>query len=334
MSKFIIITSIFEPTKAVEEFSKRPGWKLVVVGDRKTPNNWKVPGVVFLSLQDQVKEFPNLELPENIYARKMFGYLYAIRNGATIIAESDDDNVPYEQWGKEDDLFEKKARYSITSSSYTWINIYSYFSEMKPLWPRGFPLDLVLSENSEIDNDSDFESNIGVIQQLADGDPDVDAIYRLTRNEAVIFERGKKGIVLKGSGICPINSQNTFFRQDLFALMYLPVYVNFRVTDILRGYVISVVCNYLGIDIAYDGATVFQERNEHDFLRDFESETPLYSDIKRLPELLEAAILEKHGAAGAPIKDIIRTVYTGLLRYGWIKSKELVTLNQWLGYFE
>jgi hypothetical protein len=287
-----------------------------------------------LSLQDQIDDFQNLTLPENIYARKMFGYLYAIRKGATLIAESDDDNVPYDFWGKYDDIFKQNGRTKISSPSYTWINIYSFFSKVSPLWPRGFPLDLVLSKNPNNSIDSEFESNIGVIQQLADGDPDVDAIYRLTKNEPVIFERGKNGIVLQGRGICPINSQNTFFRQDVFALMYLPVYVNFRVTDILRGYVISVVCNYIGIDIAYDGATVFQERNEHDFLNDFESEMPLYTDIKKLPALLEGLIHETHEESDAPITAIIRTVYKGLLRHGWIKSEELVTLNQWLTYFE
>lgn len=39
--KWIVVTSINAPTKDVIALSKIPGWKLVVVGDTKTPKDWK-----------------------------------------------------------------------------------------------------------------------------------------------------------------------------------------------------------------------------------------------------------------------------------------------------
>lgn len=334
MSKFIIITSIFKPTRAIYEFANRSEWQVVVVGDRKTPKTWNAKGVTYLSVEKQQELFPNFSLPENIYARKMFGYLYAIKAGATVIAESDDDNIPYDNWGNKEDIFQRNGRLVVESKNYSWVNVYSYFSRIRPLWPRGYPLDLIHDEVNDSELVEDSRSNVAIVQQLADGDPDVDAIYRLVRNDSVTFRKDREGLILRGKSICPINSQNTFFRSDVFALMYLPVYVNFRVTDILRGYVISVVCNYLGMDVAYDTASVFQERNAHDYLKDFQSEIPLYKDIKGLPSLLEDIIGQAHSGAVPSVVDLMRTVYNGLLENDWVKPEEMALLDLWLDNFK
>ena len=100
MKKFIIITSIFNPTKAGKEFSKLKGYNLIVVGDKKTPHNWSFNNVTYLSLEDQLSldlELPSI-LPYNHYCRKMVGYLHAINNNAEIIIDTDDDNIPYKDW--------------------------------------------------------------------------------------------------------------------------------------------------------------------------------------------------------------------------------------------
>ena len=99
-NKYIIITSIFQPTKAVKAFAKLKDYQLIVVGDKKSPKNYNCDNVTFLSIEDQKKfDYPILnDLPYNHYCRKMIGYLYAIQNGAEIIIDTDDDNIPYENW--------------------------------------------------------------------------------------------------------------------------------------------------------------------------------------------------------------------------------------------
>ena len=47
--KYIIITSIFPPTQAVKEFSKFSDWNVIVVGDKKTEQDWSLPNVHFIS---------------------------------------------------------------------------------------------------------------------------------------------------------------------------------------------------------------------------------------------------------------------------------------------
>ena len=100
MRKFIVITSIFEPTEAVIEFSRQKDYQLVVVGDKKSPSNWHCDNVVFLSIEQQesIGFKLNRHLPYNHYCRKMFGYLYAFSNGADIIIDTDDDNIPKLNW--------------------------------------------------------------------------------------------------------------------------------------------------------------------------------------------------------------------------------------------
>jgi glyoxylase-like metal-dependent hydrolase (beta-lactamase superfamily II) len=103
MDKFIVITSIFQPTEAIEKFAKLKGWKVIVVGDKKTATDWSYPGVTYLSPEGQnevASKFSGL-LPWNSYTRKNIGYLHAISQGARVIYESDDDNIPLDNWVNE-----------------------------------------------------------------------------------------------------------------------------------------------------------------------------------------------------------------------------------------
>src|SRR4051812_37746923 len=137
MKKFVIITSIFPPTEAVRKFSLLPDWQLVVIGDRKTPSDWQHKNVTYFSPEDQQKlKIPLGQLlPWNTYCRKMIGYLYAVSQGAEIIADTDDDNIPYPSWGK--NVSFEGTYPSIENGGFQ--NMYSYYTDL-PVWPRGFPL--------------------------------------------------------------------------------------------------------------------------------------------------------------------------------------------------
>ena len=39
--KWIVVTSVQYPTNDMKKLSKLPGWKLVMVGDLKTPADWQ-----------------------------------------------------------------------------------------------------------------------------------------------------------------------------------------------------------------------------------------------------------------------------------------------------
>jgi hypothetical protein len=321
MKKYIIITSIFNPTKAIEQFSKLKDYQLIVVGDKKTPKDWKYPNVVYLSVEDQLRlelTLPSL-LPYNHYCRKMIGYLYAIKKGADIIIDTDDDNLPKKEWSfpERDDYFD------YIPQKQGFINIYKYFTNQN-IWPRGLPLESI-SQNTIPVNSKKKKFKVGIWQGLADGDPDVDAIYRLTTNNEPCNFNDSYPIVLEEGSICPFNSQNTLFIKDLFPLLYLPTFVTFRFTDILRGLIAQPIMWQYEYKLGFTKSTVIQERNIHNYFDDFLSEIPMYINSKKVIELAYTAVSPNYS-----ISDNLIEVYKVLYYSGIVEKKELLTLESWL----
>jgi len=322
-NKSIVITSIFAPTKAIQRFSQLDGYQLIVAGDKKTPADWKSPNTVYLSVEDQEKlGFRlNSKLPFNHYGRKMMGYLYAIRSGATVIIDTDDDNIPYDEW----DFPATQGEFLTSAKDLGFVNIYKNFSDL-PIWPRGFPLDLITSEKSTLDTSklTTTSSKVGIWQGLADGDPDVDAIYRLTNNTECFFNDHAPIVLSKGT-LCPFNSQNTAIYRELFPLLYMPAYVTFRFTDILRGLIAQPIMWLYGYHLGFTKATVIQERNPHDYLKDFESEIPCYLYPNKVIEVVSNCI-----NAERSVSDNLYAAYVGLRENKIVTSEEIELLELWL----
>jgi hypothetical protein len=316
-----VMTSIFSPTKAVEDFAGKVN--LIVVGDKKTPGNWAHEKVTFLSAEEKYGFRLEEKLPYNHYTRKMLGYLFAIRDGATMLYETDDDNLPKSNWHVPDFL----KTYKNTIENLGFVNVYRHYSDRK-IWPRGFPLELINAENPILFSPEPVKSSIGVFQGLADGDPDVDAIYRLVsyeKNQKDFIFSAKAPIVLSRGAYCPFNSQNTFFAKEVFPLLYLPSTVTFRFTDILRGLVAQPVLHRHGFRLGFFEATVFQERNEHNYLKDFESEIPCYLYAQKVIDIVEKAL-----KADTSMGDNLLHAYTALAGMGLVREEELALLRAWL----
>jgi hypothetical protein len=321
MKKFIIITSIFKPTEAVIAFAAKEYYKLIVVGDKKTPQNWALNNVEYISVEQQELSGYKLSkiMPYNHYCRKMFGYLFAMKHGADIIIDTDDDNIPKSNWKFPD--FESEHKFIPDDSGH--INIYELYSDQK-IWPRGLPLRYVTRTTIDKSKLGLKKSNVGIWQGLADEDPDVDAVYRLISNRFCNFNEFPP-VVLGKNSICPFNSQNTAIRKQLFSLLYLPTFVTFRFTDILRGLVAQPIMWLYDYSLGFTNATVIQKRNDHDFMKDFESEIPMYLHAEKVVELVSAAISVNHG-----IENNLHNAYMALLRKGIVEGREIDTLEAWL----
>ncbi len=271
----IVVTSVSCPNKVMTELAencKRRDYKFIVIGDKSSPENFQIDGCDFYSIEDQVKtgfEFARI-CPYRHYARKNIGYLIAIKNGATIIIETDDDNMPYDTfWRRPERIITEKV---VSNSG--WINIYRCFSDKK-IWPRGFPLE-------EVNNGIISFESLGIrqmvcpIQQgLADVNPDVDSIYRLIMPLPQTFRKDRR-LILAEDTWCPFNSQNTVWFREAFALLYLPSYCSFRMTDIWRGFIAQRIAHINGWGILYYEPTMVQNRNEHNLIRDFRDEVTGY----------------------------------------------------------
>jgi hypothetical protein len=321
MNKSIVITSIFEPTEAVIEFSKLKEYQLVVVGDKKSPIDWNCENVDYISIQQQENigfELAKI-LPYNHYCRKMFGYLKAIQNGAEYIIDTDDDNIPKTNWNFPN--FEQN--YDCIEDDKGFVNIYQLYTTQK-IWARGLPLNLI-NTDFELENCLSLKKcKVGIWQGLADEDPDVDAIYRLTSDIPCYFNERNPVVLGKGT-ISPFNTQNTMIRKELFPLLYLPTYVTFRFTDILRGLVAQPIMWLYDYQLGFTNATVVQKRNPHEYMKDFISEIPMYQHCERVIDIVSSSI---------SLEDSIETnllnAYKSLFKENIVCEKELKTLEVWL----
>lgn len=316
----VVITTIFPPSEAVLQLRSLGVREIVVVGDKKTPPGWRAEGVHFYSWDDDgLKSFESFHVtPINHYSRKNLGYLKAIELGADNIFDTDDDNIPLASFG-----FPPFSLTAMTTEERLgFINSYSFFTSQR-IWPRGLPLAQITRDDSELPL-TEEQVEIGVWQGLANGDPDVDAIYRLTSDEACIFEE-RPPVVLGHGTWSPFNSQSTLFRRELFPLLYLPVSVSFRFTDILRSYVAQPIMWAMGYRLGFTKATVFQKRNPHDYLSDFVSEIPMYLSKDSLKDKL----FEMQSTPGSTLERLARSY--ALLRHEEVVSDvEKVALDAWV----
>lgn len=318
MNKYIVITTINHKSEALSILEQKSDWKIVVVGDKKTPMIKSSENLIYLSIEDQKELGYNIVkyCPYNHYARKNIGYLYAIQQGAEIIYDTDDDNWPGDDWQIPDFVCEQEYL-----SQQKFVNIYRYFTD-KLIWPRGYPLDEIknLTDDRVINTQS---VSIGVWQGLVDLDPDVDAIYRLTLGENIVFEK-KSSVFLNQHRYCPFNSQNTFWHRDAFAYLYLPVSTSFRFTDILRGYIAQRLMWNHNLYLGFQSANVYQKRNPHDLMQDFQQEIECYLGVKGIITLLEELELE------TDILHNLEMVYKVLKQQEYVKDEEVLMCQMWL----
>jgi len=274
-------------------------------------------------------------IPYNSYTRKSIGYLYAIEHGALVIVDTDDDNEPFED--HIDVLPTKSNLKALIRPDATHdrplsnvVNPYSYFGR-PDIWPRGYPLQAVnVSEQQQVRSIKNIPAAPYIQQGLADLDPDVDAVFRLTRSEAltrVVFDSKKEPVVIAPGTLCPFNSQNTIFHYEAFWGLLLPTTVNFRVTDIWRGYWAQRMLWDIGGALAFLAPTVKQIRNAHNYLHDFEDEIPMYLATNTYIKLL--LDFEKPLESETLFKRIMNLA-NRIEAAGLWKKHDVVVLEAWL----
>ncbi|XP_058967256.2 uncharacterized protein [Pocillopora verrucosa] len=287
--KWIVLTTINAPTSDVKKLAGIEGWKVVVVGDTKTPADWSHPNCVFLSVEKQKSLGYRIHdlLPYKSYARKNIGYLYAIQHGAKIIYETDDDNSPTS--GKITFHQSELGDFNVYKTESMVVNPYEHFGQ-STIWPRGYPLEHIADPPSH-----KFVKCQGVdtsIQQgVVNGDPDVDAVFRLTRKDKgvdlkVEFAADALPIVLPPNTMAPFNSQNTLFLNKALWGMLIPITVAFRVCDIWRGYWAQRLLWDVGSQLSFFPPNAVQFRNAHNYLDDFIDEKMFYHNAGRFVEFL------------------------------------------------
>jgi hypothetical protein len=247
----LVVTSIASPNSVLRDLAAGAAsndCQFLVIGDTKSPPDFALEGCRFYGIDAQLETgFAFAErCPTRHYARKNIGYLLAISEGANQIIETDDDNFPRPAFWEN----RYRERQAPLVEGAGWINVYGYFSDA-PLWPRGLPLDAVRSPRPPLDAAPPTTVDCPIQQGLADENPDVDAIYRLTLPLPQSFRPGLT-LALGSGSWCPFNSQNTTWFPPAYSLLYLPAHCSFRMTDIWRSFVAQRVAWANGWSILFE----------------------------------------------------------------------------------
>lgn len=327
---YIVVTTIQGPTACMEQLAEKAhalGLRWLIVGDRKGPTGYDLPPAELLSIEEQL-ELPfqlARHLPEKHYTRKNLGYLVAQSRGCQRIFETDDDNRPMPNWAPRSLEIEAHRVHPKTGAD--WVNIYGAFTD-ELVWPRGLPLEVVRAQFDEhFEVSSQPERARAPIQQgLANGSPDVDAVWRLVLDKDITFGDSPNLVLPRGLW-SPFNSQNTWWWPEAFPLLYLPSFCSFRMTDIWRSFVAQRCLWELGHELEFHRADMFQDRNEHRLIDDFAQEHAGYlrnDDIRKLLANLDLQEGAEHLHAN------LADCYRALVRAEIVGEKELTLVDAWL----
>jgi hypothetical protein len=286
----IVTTTINSPTEATHRFAKianDKGFKLVIAGDLKTPHDeyhaladkYGKDTIHYLTPERQDHLFPTLSetIGWRTIQRRNVGYAYAyLHTDADVIATVDDDNIPYSNWG-ENVLVGEDVEYDCyLNKSCEYFDPLSITKD-NHVWHRGYPIQhLQIRHNNEYRGPA--VKRCLVQAMLWDGDPDIDAMARLTHKPCVRYND-----IVRPYGstqLAPFNSQNTFLHRSVMPFYAVLPYVG-RMDDIWGAYIMQ---SYFPNSVVYDVATVYQDRNVQDLVTNLENEVIGYRNTLKLIE--------------------------------------------------
>jgi hypothetical protein len=284
MKKIIVTTTINSPTTATIKFAEiaqRDGWVFIIVGDTKTPHNEylelekKYSNVKYLSPEEQERDYKEISdfIGWKTIQRRNVGFVAAYKMGADIMATVDDDNIPYDNWGQnlyvgktiDVDLYEPELEVfdplSITKDNH--------------IWHRGYPIEY-LQKRHRVEYKGKTKREVLVQADLWDGDPDIDAMARLTHKPIVKYSDITEPYC--SNKIAPFNSQNTFLAREVIPFYSVLPFTG-RMDDIWGSYILQY---YFPNSVIYNKASVYQDRNVQDLITNLEKEIIGYRDTLKL----------------------------------------------------
>ena len=265
--KYIVTTTINHPTLAMHKFARQEDWTLIVVGDKKTPHyDYEALDCIYLHPDEQEEKYPKLSktIGWNSIQRRNIGFVEAYNLGADIVATVDDDNIPYESWGK-NVIVGETTEIDFYNSDLGVCDPLSVTEHKEHIWHRGYPIDMVPYRH-RVSYGGKLKRKVLVQADLWDGDPDIDAIGRLGVRPIVKFDKIQSPYGF--TCYSPFNSQNTFLDREVIPYYSVFPHVG-RMDDIWGGYVMQ---HYFPNSVVYNKASVYQERNKQDLVTNLENE--------------------------------------------------------------
>ena len=299
LKKTIVTTTIYAPSEAMMKYVGMSDWDLVIVGDLKTPHDLykklesENDNVKYITPEEQERDYKELSdvIGWNSIQRRNIGFVYAYKAGADIVATVDDDNIPYDNWGKNILIGQE-----IDCDCYSPDNkmVFDPLSVTKDnyLWHRGYPIQL-LKGRLGVNYIGKVKRKVLVQANLWDGDPDIDAMARLTYKPVVKYNDVTQPYC--SDYIAPFNSQNTILSREVIPYYAVLPHIG-RMDDIWGSYILQ---KFFPNSVVYDVATVYQDRNVQDLITNLEKEVigyrhtlDLISDLDNYEKFLPKESIE------------------------------------------
>lgn len=335
----LITTTINVPTVLTQWAGglKSDDW-IIVAGDKKSPHaeitsllkkiEKEHVGVQTLYLHPdlQTKWKCSEVIGWNSIQRRNIALLEAIALQPTFIITVDDDNAPMEP-----DQVHEMIRMMTTHHDKRFITTPTGWynpgrvcitDNDTDVIHRGWPMDRRNEEPRVIDV---AECNIGVGAMLWTGDPDIDAVDRIVKQQYVIGVARIKNVLTPGTW-APFNSQATMYLASLAPLMMVWPGVG-RYDDIWASYLARRVMDHFQYGVYYGYPTVHQARNDHDLTKDVAQEI---FGMRHTPELVkilrEITFDDRHNTivnAMMHVHDTLHNVHfinetTRVMFYAWM----------------
>lgn len=334
MSKALVTTTIYRPDNLIDWARLLdPGDLICVAGDKKTPHR-DVADVLGL-VSSQFDVLTQYTVASGYHAANVVGWnsiqrrnvaiLDAMSYGVDSITTIDTDNFPFDEhyMAELKEIIGESWYGHQLSVSDGWFNVGDVLNP--PVTHRGFPIQRRQHTGSEVVDLKLTQSNVGVFASLWFGDPDIDAMERITRNPTVIGCTGPSTFTLARNTWCPFNSQATTFRRDLLPLLNVWPGVG-RMDDIWPSFVARYIMDARGWSVAYGQPFVRQERHEHDLVTDLENEIIGYRHTGDLVDAIREVKLD-------PSEHIVQNLTEIYKRLEWctfMPNQTLDFMQAWL----
>lgn len=99
-------------------------------------------------------------------------------------------------------------------------------------------------------------------------------------------------------------------------------------TDIWRSFITQRILWTCGWSLLFHNSSVYQERNEHNLMKDFSDEIPGYNNNDRICQLLMELDLRN---GQDKIAENMIICYSKLIDAGFVGSAEMSLLEAWIG---
>lgn len=125
--------------------------------------------------------------------------------------------------------------------------------------------------------------------------------------------------------VAPFNAQCLVTHYSSIFGLYLPINIHGRVSDIWRSYFIQALQKDLGQYVAFTKAYITQIRNAHNYLADFNSEIPLYTQATELVKFIVA-----WQSSASTLEERMEELAIDFYERGYLEIEDVFGIQHWI----